>query len=425
MLRMELSRETDKEPFAIFQRAGSAVWWVRFSIRGEGQIRKSLGTSDEVEAQRKAAKHWHEAQYRKEHGLRAVQRSFRIVAEEFCNHMDVLAERGEVRHDRGNRIRPLVERYFIPFFDKKPIDAITDADAHRYLEWRKTFWTTGPGKNQTHIDYIRAGKRVSRPATEMRRVPSLSSQRGEAVVLRQLFRQAAKWGYINQNQIPDVETPRVPPSPRPSYLAKEIEALRKLAETRMTDPDINREVRRDRTILYAYVTIAANTGMRPTELKNLNWGDVLQYRDCVDKPLGERDIRIRARGKGKAREFVPHLGALAGFDMLWMLWKNRNEDQAPADSDPVFAAADGRRLTSLHNSLNALLEAANLKTDHRGKKRDAYSFRHFYISQQLRAGVDVFALARNTGTSPDMIDKYYGQVDVEQFKDILRPHWGA
>ena len=130
----------------------------------------------------------------------------------------------------------------------------------------------------------------------MRRVPSLSSQRGEAVVLRQLFRQAAKWGYINQTQIPNVETPRVPPSPRPSFSADEMTALLTLAEKRMLDPQINDEVRRDRTILYAYVAIAANTGMRPTELKNLNWGDVLGYRNSIGLSIGERDIRIRARG---------------------------------------------------------------------------------------------------------------------------------
>lgn len=321
MLRMELSRIAGKDPFTIFQRPGSSIWWMRFSVRGEGQIRKTLGTTDEAEARRKANKIWHEAEYRRENGLRAVQRSFRAVAEEFCYHMDRLSRDGEVRHDHGERIRPLVERYFIPFFDKKPIDAITDAGVTRYIEWRKTYWTTGPGKGQTHLEYIRAGKRIRRPATDMRRVPSLSSQRGEAVVLRQLLRQAAKWGYINQTQIPDVDTPRVPPSPRPSYSAQEIEALRNLAEAGMIDPDINREVRRDRSILYAYITIAANTGMRPTEMRNLNWADVLHYRDNVGRPIGERDIRIRARGKGKAREFVPQFGALAGFDMLWMLWK--------------------------------------------------------------------------------------------------------
>lgn len=421
---MEMSRIVGKEQFKIFQRSGSEIWWVRFSIRGEGQIRQSLGTRDKIEAHRLAAKSWHEAQYRKEHGLRAVQRSFRVVAEEFCEHMDRLSERGEVRHDRGSRVRPLVERYFIPFFDKKPIDAVTDADVARYQEWRKSYWTTGPGKDVTHIEYVRGGRRIKRPATEMRHVPSLSSQRGEAVVLRQLFRQAAKWGYINQSQIADVDTPRVPPSPRPSFSAAELQRMVDLAEKRMTDLAINREVRRDRAILYAYVLIAANSGMRPTELKNLNWGDVLGYRDSLGKPIGERDIRLRARGKGKAREFVPHHGALASFDRLWSLWKGDHDDKLPSDSDPVFAAPDGKRLTSLNKSLNALLEAANLKTDHRGKKRDAYSFRHFYISQQLRAGVDVFVLARNTGTSPDMIDKFYGQVSVEQFKDALRPSWG-
>lgn len=422
---MELSRIAGKQPFTIFQRPGSAVWWMRFSVRGEGQIRKSLGTSDEAEAHRVAMKLWHEAQYRKEHGLRAVQRTFCAVAEEFCDHMDRLAQDGEVRHDRGDRIRPLVERYFMPFFDKKPIDAITDADVTRYIAWRKAYWTTGPGKDQTHLEYMRAGKRVRRPATEMRRIPSLSSQRGEAVVLRQLFRQAAKWGYINQSQIPDIDTPRVPPSPRPSFSSEEMQRLLKLAQKRMDDRTVNEEVRRDRAILFAYITIACCTGMRPTELKNLNWGDLLGYREGLPKRLGDRDIRIRARGKGKSREFIPLEYGLCEFDRLWRMWKDKHDGNPPLDNSPVFAAPDGRRLTSLNNGLNALLEAADLKTDHRGKKRDAYSFRHFYISQQLRAGVDVFVLARNTGTSPDMIDKFYGQVSVEQFKDALRPSWAS
>ncbi len=241
---MEMSRISDRQPFAIFRREGSSIWWVRFSIRGEGQIRKSLETRDEAEAQRKASKLWHEANYRKENGMRAVQRSFRAVAEEFIEHMHELSRQEEQRFNRGRRIEPLVERYFIPYFDTKPIEAITDADVTRYMAWRKAYWITGPGKDVTHIEYLREGRRVKRPATDMRRVPTPSSQRGEAVVLRQLFRQAAKWGYINQTQIPDVETPRVPPSPRPSFTAKEIDRLHKLAQKRMAAPDINERVRK-------------------------------------------------------------------------------------------------------------------------------------------------------------------------------------
>lgn len=412
------------EPYQLYQREGSANWWVRFSIKGEGQIRKSLGTADELEAQRKAAKLWHRAVDRHESGLRPVQRSFRIVAEEFIAHMCGLSCRGEKRADLGKRVEGVVRRYFIPYFESKPIDAISDADVTRYLEWRRSYWVSGPGKDQTYLEYVRNGRRIRRPATELRRVPSLSTQRAEAVVLRQLFRQAAKWGYLNNSQLPDVETARVPPSPRPSFSADEMKRLTQAALARLSEPEISEHVRRDRTILYAYVSIAVNTGMRPTELKNLNWGDVLWYRENRKRPLAERDIRIRARGKGKSREFIPHEGALAAFDMLWMLWM-KDHGAEPADAAPVFASTDGKRLTSLKTGLKSLFAAADLTADHRGVRRDSYSFRHYHISQQLIAGVDVFALARNTGTSPDMIDKFYGQVSVDQLRDQLRPQWRA
>lgn len=415
-----MSSGTDK--FTLFQREGSSNWWVRFSIRGEGQIRKSLQTSSEAEAEQKARKLWHEAVYRSENGLRPVQRSFAHVAEEFVDFVKLQSIRGERRSDLGKRTDALIRRFFIPYFGSKPIDAITDHDVGRYQEWRKSYWSTGPGKDQQHLEYERGGKRLRRPITDMRRVPSLSTQRAEAVVLRQLLRQASKWGYINNTQIPDVSTPRVPPSPRPSFSMEEMHRLNTLALERFSDPEVSEHVRRDRTILYAYISIAVNTGMRPTELKNLNWGDVLRYREGRKLPIGERDIRIRARGKGKSREFVPHEGALAAFDILWMLWE-RDQGTSPIDADPVFASPDGKRLTSVKTGLKSLLLAADLTSDHRGMKRDSYSFRHFHISQQLIAGVDVFALARNCGTSPDMIDKFYGQVSVEQLKDQLRPEW--
>ena len=40
-----------KHPYVIYQRTPNSPWWVRFSIRGEGQIRKRLGTSKRYERQ--------------------------------------------------------------------------------------------------------------------------------------------------------------------------------------------------------------------------------------------------------------------------------------------------------------------------------------------------------------------------------------
>jgi integrase len=257
----------------------------------------------------------------------------------------------------------------------------------------------------------------------MKRTPSLSSQRGEAVVLRQLFAQAAKWGYVGRGLIPLVQVPKVPPSPRPSFTIDEIDTLLKLSNERRYDPRVNDEVKRDRRVLHNYVDLAITTGMRPTELRNLDWADVLDYEASKSKKVRDRDIRFRTRGKGKSRVFIPLEWAINPIDDLYRLWK-QDHGKEPASTDPVFANRAGKRITSMNKSLIALLEAADLRTDHLGKKRDSYSFRHFYISEQLRAGVDVFILARNTGTSPDMIDKFYGQVRVEQFKEALRPSWG-
>ena len=47
----------------------------------------------------------------------------------------------------------------------------------------------------------------------------------------------------------------------------------------------------------------------------------------------------------------------------------------------------------------------------------------FHISEQLANGVDVFLLAKNTGTNPDMIEKHYGQVKLDRVTDHLRPEW--
>ena len=57
------------------------------------------------------------------------------------------------------------------------------------------------------------------------------------------------------------------------------------------------------------------------------------------------------------------------------------------------------------------------------RQRIAHSSRHFHISQQLIAGVDVFLLAKNTGTSSDMIERFYGHVKLERMAKELRPEW--
>lgn len=43
-----------------------------------------------------------------------------------------------------------------------------------------------------------------------------------------------------------------------------------------------------------------------------------------------------------------------------------------------------------------------------GEKYSGYTLRHFYAVNALRNGIGVFEVARNMGTSVQMIQEYYG-----------------
>ncbi|MBF9234448.1 tyrosine-type recombinase/integrase [Microvirga alba] len=429
-----------KERYQLFQRTGSAKWQMRFSIKGQGQIKRSLETSDRIEAERKAEEIWFEANYRARQGLTAKARTFEQVAEDFIAHIQREVERGERRADQGKSEPAIIRRYFIGYFGPRPIDGITDSDLERYAEWRRTYWTEGPGKDIAYIHYERGGRRLRRPVK--RAAPTLSRQRGEAVLLRALFRQAMRWGYIKTPPTISLRVKRAPDNRRPSFEPHEFEKLIETSLSRLGDPimidqprrirakdrriwtlkKLDEHTRRDRTILHAYIMIAAFSGFRPTEMRNLNWGDVLGYREGMGKPLAERDLRLRARGKGKSGTAIPQLGALPWFDVLWMLFEQAC-GREPNDDDPVFSSARGERIGSIARGLTELLRACGLERDHRGVKRTPYSLRHFYISQQLAHGAEVLDVARNTRTSLAMIDKHYGQVNLERIVDRLRPQW--
>ncbi|KQO64090.1 integrase [Methylobacterium sp. Leaf87] len=430
------------ERYQLFQRSGSTRWQMRFSIKGQGQIKRSLETDDQAEAQRRADAIWYKATYRAEQGLSAKAHGFEAVADEYIKLIHREVERGERRADQGRSEPSLIRRFFVGYFAQKPIDTINETDLERYAEWRRTYWTEGPGKLVTHIEYERAGHRLKRP---VRRVaPAVSRQRAEMVVLRALLRQAVKWGYLKTPPEIRITARRAPDNRRPSFEPHEFAKLEATSLSRLADPVMNdgprRHVkskngrsgwsikrlddhtRRDRTLMHAYVMIGAFSGLRPTEMYNLTWGDVLGYRAGRHKPVDQRDIRLQVRGKGKSGKAIPQKAAIPWFDTLWMLFQ-RSMAREPLDTDPVFASEQGKRVSSVANGFTQLLKAAGLERDHRGIKRTPYSLRHFHISEQLANGAEVMDVARNCRTSLVMIDKHYGQVRLERVADRLRPEW--
>ena len=409
---------------------------MRFSMGGK-QIRKSLETDNADEAQHRAYEIWGEANYRVKNGLTAMVRPFSVVAEEFISLITLESERDERSEYHPRDWPPVIRRYLVGFFGDKPIDTIREPDIERYVEWRRQYWVSGPGKDIEFIRYERNGRILRRSARH--EIPSISRQRGELVIVRALFQQSIKWGYSSKLKIPDIRVRNHGDNRRPSFTPEEFELLITTSLKRIY-PDHsgkgktirardgrewqqfrqNMHTQADRAKLHAYIEIAAGSGMRPTEMKNLNWGNVVGFRAVREKALEEQDVRLQVQGKGKHGTVVPQLAIIPWLGILWDFFE-RETKRAPNDDDAVFSDSNGKRIQSFKKGFSELLNACNLKMDYRGVSRTSYSLRHYYISEMIAKGADVYEIARNTRTSIAMIDKHYGQVSVERLKDKLRP----
>lgn len=350
--------EPTSAPFTLFQRDGTRNWSMRYSLGGR-QIKKSLKTSDYELALQRAHEIYHEQKYRHKQGLSLVQHSFHEVAEEFIEKVCAEAERGERNHYHRTFWPPIIRRFPVSYFGDKAIDLITTADVERYLEWRKTYWTTGPGSEIAKIRCEREDGRVfSRSAP--RKVAALSTMKGEMVIIRELFQQAARWGYCKPLELPTIRVKKAPDNRRPGFKPEEYERLIATSITRInehheklkvvkakdgrvwTQKAVTEGIQADRIRLHAYIELLANSGLRPTEAKNLTWGDISLFRETRHLPLHQQDARLAVRGKGRHGSAVPLYGALSALGMLWDLFIHEIGHE-PRDDDPVFADSNGER----------------------------------------------------------------------------------
>jgi integrase len=144
-----------------------------------------------------------------------------------------------------------------------------------------------------------------------------------------------------------------------------------------------------RGLLRYYVLVLANSGIRPGEAHTLKVRDVHPFKD----EKGRNNYRLVVRGKTGERDAIVRSVAAKRLDKY--LTKRRAEDPAGL----LFVMADGSKINSLIDQMNAALKEAGIERSSFGEKYSVYSLRHFYAVNALRNGVGVFEVARNMGTS--------------------------
>ena len=172
-----------------------------------------------------------------------------------------------------------------------------------------------------------------------------------------------------------------------------------------------------RTMAYNFVLIMTNTGMRPSEARNLRWRDVASQTDKQDRQF----VRMNVRGKGKFRTLVAASNVATYLDRIRQISKHTEPD------DFVFVTDEGKMARTLYYSLvERLLIESGLQISSSGSRRSTYCFRHTYATFRLTEGVDVYFLAKQMGTSVKMIEDHYGHVTpVKNADRILQglPGW--
>jgi site-specific recombinase XerD len=177
------------------------------------------------------------------------------------------------------------------------------------------------------------------------------------------------------------------------------------AKTRKLDDD---ELR-TRKIVQHYVLIAANSGLRVGEQRQLRWNDVKVERHVIngeERILARINVRAETSKVRSSRTFLCRNGQY--FERLRKLTKPEHASELIFSSDGESQLSKRTFLYHWHKMI-ALADIADRET------RDIvpYSLRHFMITQRIMSGLTFRQIADMCGTSVAQIEKTYYHLNDE------------
>src|SRR3984893_880144 len=384
-----------KPGLMIFRRADvkHRNWYCRIKLPKEDRYKTlSLKTSDINEARDKAFDQDADVRFRIRHEIPVFDKTFSEVAEEFSKFQKERSEAGEITFHRWRVMASHIKTQLNPYVGTVQITQLGEDRWKAFPAWRQK---TGKG---------RSGGRVSD-----------GTIRDEMATFSSIMNFAAGKRFSRDSQVFEGRLP-LGKTRREEFTPPEYRKLHSFARSWI------KQARNDlgtwyRTMAYNFILIMTNTGMRPSEARNLRWRDVGTQTDRQ----GRQFVRLDVRGKGKFRTLVAASNVATYLDRIRQISKSNGPD------DFVFATDQGNMARTLYYSLvERLLIESELQNSSSGSRRSTYCFRHTYATFRLTEGVDVYFLAKQMGTSVKMIEDHYGHVTpVKNADRILQglPGW--
>lgn len=383
------------EGYSISKRGNCWHLYINKELTGK-RIRQSLNTYDKDIAISRARELYSELQAEYDTGM--GKNSFQANAEDF------IATTNNPQH------REYMKRCFIPYFgDKignkakiKDINKLTNLDLIKYVEYRKTIVSA-----KTH--------KPAKPTTIIRENNTLRSFLNWCYTTGRMSKQLklptirSKENIYDENGNPVFEDLS---GKRNAFTNEEVD---KIFTTLLKEikSEINRHTKRRKILLYYYISILYETGIRPVELRNLTWS---HYQPNFGEGGLFNEVYSRKQNNKRSIALSPKIVKMLNklkFRQQHFCEKHDiefNEDEihiiSICNSNNETNRFEIKAVKELDNGFRRLLDRCGIA--HTNTKV-LYSYRHSYISALVQNETPTINIAKQCGTSVKMIEQYYDQ----------------
>jgi integrase len=455
-----LDAEELKPGLVIFRRADvkHRKFYCRVKVPKADRYKiQCLKTSDRDGAREEAFNYDAELRVCIKRDIPIFNRPFSQVAADFFAQQKERAETGGITFKRLESIESAINTLNLKFGSRQ-IHTVTQADWDEYPIWRRR-QKCRMGEKRNDKDRNRLRRKTLKPPTSAEEPTSVEADekkknwrvsdwtiRAEMTVFRSVMVFASSRKYIAESQIPKGKLHSASER-REEFTREEYRALHSKARmwVRRATTDSSRWYRE---MVYLFMLVMCNTGMRPPEAKKLRWRDVTittVRKETKGKEnrnqevlIGQDYAKMRAAEiaqkqeqakKSKSEENTleqrklvilnvsakeKHRRLVAPEQVADYLERIRAIAKKTGPDDYIFTTHNGKKNESLYSSLIKKFlsdKDVNLLIGPQGSERSTYCFRHTYATLRLSEGVDVYLLAEQMGTSVQIIQDHYGHIN--------------
>jgi integrase len=382
------------------------TWQCRIKPRNSPAIIKSTKTTSIPDAVAFAMEQYHLVSAAERAGISPrINLTFEKVWESFINAESTKASLSDYR---AKTLTKIIEKYYVQYFGSVSIRSITTAAYESYKDWRRGYWTSGPGVAELVIN---PNKRHSKE-------PAYSTLQYEHAGFVQIRNWASRrYGITNLPPLSGFARPRFVKKTRgggiePIEWMNILKTLRERAyEPKGRDGNpvkLNRAHSHERKVLYYLVHFMGGSMLRPSEAYRLKWRN-LRWKDSTEN-ISAQDLLIEVSAevsKTKVERIAVGTNVVAEKMRQW-----KSETEFSDKDDFVFPRAGGQRLQSANTSFKKVLAELGITQDSKGVRITLYSCRHRGITAALYREIPILDVAIYAGTSVAHIQNNYYKADM-------------